>query len=63
MNCDITEPFLNMLRDVFLRETQNLMSKIKNSNDNQQFHEELKIINNIEINILKLRDSRKNFQG
>lgn len=58
MNCDITEPFLNMLHDVFLRETQNLMSKIKNDNDNQQFHEELKIINNINIHILKLRDSR-----
>lgn len=65
MNSDITEQYLNVSYDNFSKETQKLLNDIKNCSDEKkikQYHKELQVIHNIELNILKLRTLRKSFE-
>lgn len=65
MNSDITEQYLNVSYDNFSKETQKLLNDIKNSSDEKkikQYHKEIQVIHNIELNILKLRTLRKSFE-
>jgi hypothetical protein len=65
MNSDITEQYLNNTYDNFSRETQKLLNDIKSGSEEKKIkhiHKELNVIHNIEINILKLRTLKKNYE-
>jgi hypothetical protein len=62
---DITENYLNITYDNFSREQQKLLNELKISSDEKktkQLQKETNIIHSIEINILKLKSLRKNYE-
>lgn len=65
MNNDITEQYLNNTYDIFSREQQKLLNELKSSSDvkkSKQVEKEINVIHSIEINILKLKSLRKNYE-
>jgi hypothetical protein len=65
MNSDITEQYLNNTYDNFSREQQKLLNELKSSSDvkkSKQVEKEINVIHSIEINILKLKSLRKNYE-
>lgn len=65
MNNDITEHYLNNTYDNFSREQQKLLNELKSSSDvkkSKQVEKEINVIHSIEINILKLKSLRKNYE-
>lgn len=64
MNSEITENTLITIYDSFIKEQQRLMNDLKNCTDEntaKHLHKEINIIHSIELNLLKLKSLKKQY--
>lgn len=65
MNSEITENTLITIYDNFLKEQQKLMNDLKNcidDNTSKFLHKQINIIHSIELNLLKLKSLKKQYE-